>query len=135
MPLSVFKFQFETVAIRNGWDDVDKALELIPALRGVPTDILEAMPASRRNNYNDLKRKFSDEYKRELYRIELRCRAEKANEVERLVQLTYPGENHSLLANFKTETFVNGIRDPDIKLAVCSSQKTTFTETVAFALA
>ena len=26
------------------------------------------------------------------------------------------------------------IRDPDIKLAVCSTQKTTFAETVAFAL-
>ena len=26
-PLSVFKFQFETVASRNGWDDDEKALE------------------------------------------------------------------------------------------------------------
>ena len=75
--------------------------------------------------------------------MELRCRAQKANEslqafameVERLVQLTYPGENHPLIDNIKTEAFVNDIRDPDIKLAVCSTQKTTFAETVAFVLA
>ena len=54
--------------------------------------------------------------------MELRCRAQKANEslqafameVERLVQLTYPGENHPLIDNIKTESFVNGIRDSDI---------------------
>ena len=42
-------------------------------------------------------------------------------EVERLVQITYPGENHLLIDNFKIEAFVNGIRDPDIKLTVCST--------------
>ena len=65
-PLSVFKFQFETVASRNGWKD---------------DEILETMPASIRNNYNDLmvalQRKFGDEPKRELYRMELRCRAKR----------------------------------------------------------
>ena len=43
--------------------------------------------------------------------MELRCRAQKANEslqafameVERLVQLTYTGGNHPLIDNFKTD--------------------------------
>ena len=39
-----------------------------------------------------------------------------------------------MIDNIKTEAFVSEIRDPDIKLAVCSTQKTTFAETVAFAL-
>ena len=58
--------------------------------------------------------------------MELRCWAQKvfAMEVERLVQLTYPGENHSLIDNTKT----------DIKLVVCSAQKAAFAETLAFAL-
>ena len=89
-----------------------------------------------------LQRKFGDEHKRELYRMELRCRAQKVNEslqafaikVEKLVQLIYPGENHPLIDNIKTEAFVSCTRDPDIKLAVCSTQKTTFAETVTFAL-
>ena len=110
-------------------------MEVILALKGVASEILEIMPASRRNNYNDLmaalQRKFGDDCKRQLYRIELRCRTQKtkeslkgyAVEVERLVELTYPGENHSLVDNIKIEAFVNGIRDLDIKLAVSSWQR------------
>ena len=121
-------------------------MELILALKGAAVEILETMPASCRNNYNDiivaLQRRFDDEHKRELYRMELRCSAQTANESlqtfamegERLVQLTYPGENHPLVVNFKIEAFVNGICDPDIKLAVCSAQKKTFADTLAFAL-
>ena len=116
-PLSIFKFQFET-ASRNGRDDDEKALELILAMKGMPAEILETMPASRRNNYNDfmvaLQRKFGDEHKRELYCMELKYRAQKANEslqafameVERLVQFTYLGENHQLIDNYKTEVFI-----------------------------
>ena len=37
-----------------------------------------------------------------------------------------------MIDNIKTEAFVNGIRDPDIKLAVCPMQKTTFAETVTY---
>ena len=82
--LSVFKFQFETVASRNGWDDDEKALELILALKGAAAGILETIPTSRRNNYSELmlalQRRFGDDHKRELYRMGLRCRAQKANE-------------------------------------------------------
>ena len=77
-PLSVFKFQIETLASRNRWEDDKKALELILVLKCVAAEILEIMSASHRNNYNDLmsvlQRKFGDERKRELYRMELRCR-------------------------------------------------------------
>ena len=47
-------------------------------------DVAAEVLVSRRNNYNDLmmalQLKFGDEHKRELYRMELRCRAQKANE-------------------------------------------------------
>ena len=39
------------------------------------------------------------------------------------------------MKNIKTEAFVKVIRDPYIKLAVCSTQKTSFAEIVRFALA
>ena len=130
-PLSVFKFQFDTVANRNGWEDDEKAVELILALKGAA--ILEIIPTSRRKNYSELmlalQRRFGDDHKREMYRKEIRCQLQNANEplqasameVERLMWLTYPGENHPLIDNTKTEAFVSGIRDPDIKLAVCST--------------
>ena len=55
-----------------------------------------------------LQRKFGNERKRELHRTELSCRVQNAIEslqafaieVERLVQLTYPEENHPLMDNF-----------------------------------
>ena len=114
-PLSLFKFQFETVVSRNGWDGAEKALKLILALKGAAAGILETLPTSRRNNYNELmvalQRKFGDEHKRKLYRMELMCRAQKSNEslqtfameVVRLTQLTYPGEYNPLIDNIKTE--------------------------------
>ena len=100
-PLFVFKFQFETAASTNaGWGEGFAIL----ALKGTAAEIIETMPASCRSNYNDfmmaLQSKFGDEHKRELYRMELKCHAQKANEslqafvmeVDRLVELTYPGE-------------------------------------------
>ena len=84
------------------------------------------MSTSRRNNYNDLmvalQRKFGDEHKRELYRMKLRL-VQNANdslqsfamEVERLVQLTYPGESQPLIYNFKTEAFVNGTQKTSLQ--------------------
>ena len=132
MAAYVFEFQFETAASGNGWDDDEKALEIILALKNVASGILESVQTSRRNNYN------GDEQKRELYCMELRCQEQKANdplqafalEVDRLVQLTYPGENHPLIDNIKIGAFV----DSEIKLAICSMQKITFAETTAFAL-
>ena len=58
----------------------------------------------------ELQRKFGDEHIQELYPIELRCCAQKANEslqalvmeTGKLLQLTYPGENHPLVYPFKT---------------------------------
>ena len=97
------------------------------------------MPGSCRTNYKELmvalQGRFGEEHKRELHRMEVRCRTQKANEsiqalaidVERLIQLSYPGENHLLTDGNKTEVFVYCIRDPDIKLAVqCSTLKKNF---------
>ncbi|GBP03215.1 hypothetical protein EVAR_73171_1 [Eumeta japonica] len=66
------------------------------------------------------------EHRKDIHRAELRGREQKMNEtlqdyvleIEWLVQLAYPGENHLFMDNFKTETFINGIRDPDIKFAL-----------------
>ena len=74
-----------------------------------------------------LQRKLGDELKRDLYRMELTCRAQKANEALQAFAMDI-GETYIY------EAFANGIRDPDIKLAVCLTQKTIFAESVVFAL-
>ena len=87
-------------------------LELILELKCVAAEKLVTISAAGTtiNLMVALQRKFSDEHKRKLYCMELRLRAQKAieslqafaMEVERLVQLTYQGENHPLIDNFKT---------------------------------
>ena len=84
-PLSVFTFQFETVASWNGWDDDEKTLEVILALKGAEVGILYyTVPTSYGKNYNEqilaLQCTFGDEHKRELHHMELSCWAQKSNE-------------------------------------------------------
>ena len=124
-PLSVFKFQF--------------AQKVILELKGAAAKILETTSDGSRNNYNDimvaLQRRFGEEHKRELYRMELLYRSQKANaslcNLGRKIGAAHiPGKKHLLVNSFKTEVFVNSIRDADIKLAVRSAQNITFAETV-----
>ena len=70
-------------------------MELNLALQAGIDDILGSMPVScRRTNYNDIVLVFSDEQKRKLYLIELRCQAQKANESLQAfameIEITYP---------------------------------------------
>ncbi|XP_058984141.1 uncharacterized protein LOC131804903 [Musca domestica] len=117
---NVFKLQFETASSRNSWNDSDKAVALLLALKGSATDVIQSIPVASRNNYEDviaaLERKYGGEHKRNIYLMELRGRVQRANRM-------------------KIETFVNGIRDPEIKYATYASPKASFSETVSFALA
>ncbi|XP_073847838.1 uncharacterized protein [Musca autumnalis] len=145
--LNVFKLQFETLAARDSWNDNDKAVSLLMALKGDAADVLQSIPAASRNNYGDimaaLERKYGSEHKQEIYRMELRGRVQKPNEtlqdfaadIERLAQLAYPGETHPLVDRIKIETFASGIRDSEIKFATYAAPIGTFAETVSFALA
>ena len=134
------------MASRNLWSDNDKAIELLLALKGSAAEVIQSIPAASRNNYGEviaaMQRKYGGEHKQDIFRMELRGRVQKSNdilqdfatEVERLVLLTYPGESHPLVDRMKIETFVNGIRDPEIKCATYASQKATFAEIVSYAL-
>ncbi|KNC25724.1 hypothetical protein FF38_01476 [Lucilia cuprina] len=92
------------------WNNKEKVVELILALKGNAAVVHES-------------------------RMELRGRMQKANEtlqdfaleIERLLQLAYPGEHHPFLDIFKIEAFVNGIRDPKLKHV---TPKSSFAETV-----
>uniref|UniRef100_A0A1I8Q3Y0 Peptidase A2 domain-containing protein n=1 Tax=Stomoxys calcitrans TaxID=35570 RepID=A0A1I8Q3Y0_STOCA len=126
----VFKFQFETIAVKNSWNDYDKAIELLLALKGSAAEVLQSIPVSPRNNYEEviasLQRKYEGEQKQDRNRMELRGRVQKLNEtlqdfateVERLVLLTNPGENHPLLdrivlqenTNIIAAGYINGDR-------------------------
>ncbi|XP_075157143.1 uncharacterized protein LOC142230381 [Haematobia irritans] len=79
----VFKFQYEMVASRNLWNDDDKAIELLLALKGNAADVIQSIPAASRNNYNEviaaLQRKYGGEHKQDVFKMELRGRVQKSN--------------------------------------------------------
>lgn len=147
MSLSVFKYQFDTLAGRSRWDSDEKAVQLIMALKGKAAEVLETVPENCQNKYGEimaaLHRKYGDENKRQIYQMQLSCRLQKPNEslqdfaaeIERLVQLAFSGENHPIVEHLKIQTFSKGIRDPDIRLAVCAAQKQTLAENVEYAIA
>ncbi|KNC24086.1 hypothetical protein FF38_06325 [Lucilia cuprina] len=132
-------------APRNMWNNEEKALELILALKENASVVLESVPVSSRNNYDDimeaLQRKYGGEHKKELYRMQLRGRVQKAMRHYKTLHWksspcnSFLGEHHPFLDIFKIEAFVNDIRDPKIKHAVCATPKSSFAETVSFALA
>ena len=117
------------------------------ALKWNAAEILESLPSSSRDNFDEimtaLNRKYAGEHKVEIYRMELSGRMQKTGEsledfalqIERLVQLAYPGESHPLLEQIKIGAFRSGIRDPDIRCAVFATRQSSFAETVSFALA
>ena len=143
---NVFKIQFETLAKRNGWNNREKAFQLVLALKGSAAEVLEILPSSSTDNFdeimNALHRKYGSDHKTEIFRMELRRRMQNAGEtlqdfafeIERLVQQSYPDENHPYLYKKKIDGFVYSIRDPDIKCAVLAEKKSSFRETVSFAL-
>ncbi|KNC22610.1 hypothetical protein FF38_09205 [Lucilia cuprina] len=64
---NVLKFLFDTVATRNMWNNEEKAIDLILALKGNASVVFESVPVSSRNNYYDimetLQRKYGGEKK------------------------------------------------------------------------
>uniref|UniRef100_A0A1A9UD29 CCHC-type domain-containing protein n=1 Tax=Glossina austeni TaxID=7395 RepID=A0A1A9UD29_GLOAU len=57
-----------------------------------------------------------------------------ATEIERLANLAYIGVPDDVLERLKIDAFFEGLRDAELKKAVWTPPKTTFTETLAFAL-
>ncbi|XP_037887540.1 uncharacterized protein LOC119636310 [Glossina fuscipes] len=142
----VFKIQFGVVATKSMWDDDDKAVALITSLRGAATDIIEIIPEGKRTEFaaimDALERKYGSKHLKEISHLELSLRCQKLNEkiqdyateIESLANLAYIGVPEDVLEMLKIDTFVRGLRDAEIKEAVRTSPKTTFTETLGFAL-
>lgn len=142
----IFKMQFETATKQNLWTDQEKVTGLIVSLSGGASEVLQTIPEQERACYDSLigalGRKYGSDHMRQVYRLELRNRLQQTQErlqdfaatVERLAHLAYGDMPGVLLEKCKVDAFVDGIRDPDIKRAVITSSKTSFTEVVAFAL-
>lgn len=145
-PFETFKTQFERVATQNRWSESEKITGLTVSLVSPASGVLQTIPNQDKESYeahiDALQRKYGSDHMRQVYKMELRNRYQKKNEriqefaseVERLAHLAYGDVSYELQEKSKIDAFVDGIRDPDIKRAVLTSSKTTFTEIVAYTL-
>lgn len=98
---ATFKLQFETIASQNMWNNSEKTVALILALKGSAADVLQTVGENDRTSYDGvmetLKRRFGSEHLRQMRYLELKTRKQKqgeslqtyATDVERLVQEVY----------------------------------------------
>ncbi|KAL9907525.1 uncharacterized protein ACN427_003636 isoform 1-T9 [Glossina fuscipes fuscipes] len=128
---NTFKLQFGVVATKNMWDDEEKAVALITSLRGAAAEIIQVIPERKRTEFTE-----------KVSYLELSSCCQKLNERiqdyaaenERLANLAYIGAHNDVLERLKIDAFVKGLRDAELKKAVWTSSKTTYTETLGFAL-
>uniref|UniRef100_A0A034VYS8 SAP domain-containing protein n=1 Tax=Bactrocera dorsalis TaxID=27457 RepID=A0A034VYS8_BACDO len=146
MPISIFKLQFEMSVKLYKWNDVEKLAALVLAIKGPATAILQTFANMTDLNYEavmgELERRYGSEHWRQINNMQLVNRVQKpnetildyANDIERLSNLVYANSSKDLLETTKIQSFIRGLRDCEIKLAMYSMPKSTFMETLSYAI-
>ena len=138
-PWNTYKKQFETAAEANNWTKKEKATALILALRGSALSILQKIPESKHNDYDELTAAFEARYgdlqKQQLYQAQLMSRSQRTDEslqefeqeISRLVQLAYQGGTDEFKDQLAAQHFIHGIKDDEIKrlLTLASFRKSS----------
>lgn len=138
--------QFEAAAVANEWDESEKAVALVVALRGDALNVLECIPEDKQNSYTEivsaLEARFGDKHLQQVYQAQLKGRQQKQSEtlqeyevdIARLVRLAYPTASEQILEQLSIQLFVDGIHDLETQQAVRLGNRNTLTETLAYAL-
>ncbi|KAJ3644372.1 hypothetical protein Zmor_027037 [Zophobas morio] len=124
---TTYKKQFEAAALSNSWNDQQKATALVVALRGAALEILQTLSEENQKDYTALttalELRFGDEHLRQVFVAQLKSRIQKSSEslqefaadVKRLVHLAYPEAPQDFQDRLAAETFVNGVRDSEVR--------------------
>ncbi|XP_075145821.1 uncharacterized protein LOC142220524 isoform X1 [Haematobia irritans] len=118
-----FKFQFDLVAEKNAWNHSDKGIEMVLALKGNALEVLRGISYSNRTNYTEictaLQQKYGDP---SIVPMQLENHSQKPNEsleeFAKSLELLMPissTENNPIVDQMRAKTFINGIRDPQIR--------------------
>ncbi|ROT60657.1 hypothetical protein C7M84_021808 [Penaeus vannamei] len=81
---NAFQAQFETVARRQGWNDEEKAYQLVISLKGAAVEVLEHLTAAQMRSYacvvRALQRRFGRRQQPEVYHAQLKTRTRRQDE-------------------------------------------------------
>ena len=140
------KKQFEAAATANLWEEEQKSTALVIALRGAALEIRQTLSEEDRNSYSALaaalELRFGDKHLKQVYAVQVKTRTQKVGEslqefeadVKRLVRLAYSDAPPTFQETLAIETFVNGIRDGEVKKVLQLSRYQTSSEALIRAL-
>ncbi|ROT62946.1 hypothetical protein C7M84_019192 [Penaeus vannamei] len=122
--------QFELLAGAQGWDDNEKALQLVSGLRGAALEVLAHLTSQQRTVYSHvvgaLQRRFGHHHQAEGYRARLKARVrargeslpQLAQELETLVRHAYPAAAEDMVTVLTRDYFVDALQDRELQLYI-----------------
>ncbi|KAJ8912995.1 hypothetical protein NQ315_002872 [Exocentrus adspersus] len=146
MPIHDNKLCFEAAATTNGWNEQQKATELVLALRGKALQTLQNIPEEKQNDYSTvfgaLELRFGSKYLSQVYQNQLKSRSQGSTEtlqefstdIERMVRLAYPEAPEEFIKQLNVQSFIDGVKDPELQQALRLGRFKTLSEAVIYGL-
>lgn len=122
--------QFEMLARAQGWDEAERALQLVTALRGPALETLSHLPAAKQTCFASLsealQRRFGHRHQAEVYRAQLKKRVRQkdetlsqlAQDVEGLVRRSYPTAAEDMTTVLARDAFVDALQNHQLQIYV-----------------
>jgi len=122
-----FLTQFANCAEYNKWSESEKLAYLRWSLKGSAAQMLwGARDLTYKQLVTRLRSRFGNEHMEEHYRVDLQCRRRKsaeslrelAQDIRRLMMLSYPGDQSPISENLTKEHFIVALEDPELELKI-----------------
>ncbi|MPC21898.1 hypothetical protein E2C01_014902 [Portunus trituberculatus] len=122
--------QFDLLAVAQGWDQAEKALQLATALRGPSIEVFGHLPPTQRASFPDiaeaLRHHFGHYHQAEVYRAQLKKRTRQrgemlsqlAHDIEALVRRAYPMAGEDMVTVLARDVFLDALVDHQLKIYV-----------------
>ncbi|KAJ8921195.1 hypothetical protein NQ315_013667 [Exocentrus adspersus] len=136
----------EAAATTNGWDEHQKATELVLALRAKALQILQNIPEEKQNDYSTvvgaLELRFGSKYLSQVYQNQLKSRSQGPTETlqefstdfKRMVRLAYPEAPEEFIKQLNVQSFIDGVKDPELQQALRLGRFKSLSEAVIYGL-
>ncbi|KAJ8914179.1 hypothetical protein NQ315_015952 [Exocentrus adspersus] len=144
MSWNTYLRQFETV-VRN-WKEDEKVTSLIAALRGEPLGQVLRSISEGNQDYatlkNALEKRYGATHLQHVYQAQLKNRRQRFEEtlqqyeadISRMVNLAYPTAPAEVMQQLSVNSFIDGLRDPEIGQMVRLAGHKTISKALAQAL-
>ena len=141
-----FIAQFKLIAATQGWNVADKLAILVASLKGPALELFAHLPELEQTDFgrltNALESRFGVANQEPWFRSQLRRRRRNAGEtlphlaqdIERLVSLSYPSAPVELRKSLACDSFMDALDDTELHIAVRQSRPSSLPQALASAV-